>query len=58
LRGRSEPRARSERARGSRGFYLTYGLLDDLDLNIAIPIVTLDMSLDALLLLGALLRSR
>jgi hypothetical protein len=27
-------------------FNLTYGLLDDLDLNIAIPIVTLDMGLD------------
>ena len=27
-------------------FNITYGLLDDLDLNIAIPIVTLDMGLD------------
>ena len=27
-------------------FNITYGLLDDLDVNIAIPIVTLDMNLD------------
>jgi hypothetical protein len=28
-------------------FNITYGLLDDLDLNLAIPIVTLDLGLDA-----------
>jgi hypothetical protein len=29
-----------------RTFNITYGLLEDLDINIAIPIVTLDMGLD------------
>ena len=28
-------------------FNITYGLLDDLDLNLAIPLVTLDLGLDA-----------